>query len=76
MIDSGYAKQHEFGHSCSVSDNAKSLVVFHSEKAKQKKTRISAESESLATIKHDLFKSIILASLIFTIEVVLYLVWQ
>jgi hypothetical protein len=31
-FESGYAKQHEFGHNCSVSDNKKSLAIFKSEK--------------------------------------------
>ena len=26
--ESGYAKQHDFGHNCSVSDNPKSLAVW------------------------------------------------
>ena len=31
-FESGYAKQHDVGHNCSVSDNAKSLVIFKPEK--------------------------------------------
>jgi len=31
-FESGYAKQHDVGHNCTVSDNEKSLVRFKSEK--------------------------------------------
>jgi hypothetical protein len=43
---------------------------------KKELAKISAENKNLGTIKHDLLKSLLLASFIFGLEVVLYLVWQ
>ena len=41
--------------------------------SKKELAKTSAENKSLGTIKHDLLKSLLLASFIFALEVVLYL---
>jgi len=43
---------------------------------KKELAKISAENKNLGTIKHNLLKSILLASFIFGLEVVLYLFWK
>ncbi len=43
---------------------------------KKELAMISAENKSLGTIKHDLLKSLLLASFIFSLEVMLYLFWK
>ncbi|MBU0569440.1 hypothetical protein KKB40_01515 [Patescibacteria group bacterium] len=43
---------------------------------KKELAKISAENKNLGTIKHDLLRSLLLASFIFSLEVVLYLFWQ
>lgn len=61
----------------SVKGQLKNEAKAHSTKAsKQENAMLLAKDSGLWLIKKDIFKSLVIASLIITLEVVLYLAWR
>lgn len=55
-------------------ENDKSLKI--SKKTKAKNAEVMAKEESLASTKREVIKSLILASFIIALEIVIYLAWN
>ncbi len=55
-------------------ENDKSLKI--SKKTKAKNAEVMAKEESLASTKREIIKSLILASFIIALEIVIYLAWN